>query len=225
VKHDKWLLLSGFAVLSPARTCPHFCGMYQLYHDYFKWLCQLHPSIAHTDANKAFEFISVEEAFGDFRTAIGTNQYIFRLIDYTWGLTADGSYEQQSKQGGFIVAKKIDKRNSLAAGRIATRNQCETIVNDFVSHMVADSQNGHPLFGRSIDSIELLKLNVQPLLNTGDGSYDGLIATFSWQYPNEYRLDCHPVPEWQELSPSTYDGTPPTPPTYWQLGDGGFWST
>lgn len=199
--------------------------MYQLYHDYFLWLCQLHPSLAHTDSNKSFEMISVDEAFGDLRTAAGTNPYMFRLIDYTWGLAADGAYEQQRKEGGFIVAKKVDKRNGVAAGRIAARNQCETIVNDFVSHMVADSINGHPLFGRSVDSIELLKLNVQPLLNTGDGGYDGLIATFSWQYPHDYRLACHPVPEWQELSPSTYDGSAPVTPSYWVLNDGGFWES
>jgi hypothetical protein len=199
--------------------------MFQLYYDYFKWLCQLHPSIAHTDTNKAFEVISVDEAFGDLRTAIGTNQYIFRLIDYTWGLATDGGYEQQSKQGGFIVAKKVDKRNSVAAGRIAARNQCETVVNDFISHMVADSQAGHPLFGNSIDSIELLKLNVQPLLNTAEGSYDGLIASFSWNYPKDYNLACHPVPAWQQLSPTEYDGTPPDTDYggFWQLNDGGNW--
>lgn len=199
--------------------------MFQLYHNYFKWLSQLHPSIAHTDANKAFEMISVDEALGDLRTAIGTNQFIFRLIDYTWGLVADGGYEQQNKVGGYVIAGKIDQRNGLSAGRIAVRNQCETIVNDYITHMVADSRAGHPLFGNSIDSIELLNLNVQPLLNTGDGSYDGLIATYSWNYPNNYNLACHPVPEWQELSPTTYDGSAPTPATYWQLGSGGFWST
>lgn len=198
--------------------------MYQLYHDYFKWLCQLHPSLAHTDTAKSFEVISVDEAFGDLRTGAGTNPFMFRLIDYTWGLVADGDYQQQRKEGGFIVAKKVDKRNGVAAGRITVRNQCETIINDFVSHMVADSINGHPLFGRSIDSIELLKLNVQPLLNTADGSYDGLIATFTWQFPNDYTLACHPVPDWQELSPLEYDGSAPTPTTFWELEDGGLWS-
>jgi hypothetical protein len=198
--------------------------MYQLYHDYFKWLCELHPSLAHTDAAKSFEVISVDEAFCDLRTGAGVNPFMFRLIDYTWGLVEDGDYQQQRKEGGFIVAKKVDKRNGVAAGRITVRNQCETIVNDFISHMVADSQNGHPLFGRSIDSIELLKLNVQPLLNTADGSYDGLIATFSWQFPNDYTLACHPVPAWQELSPTTYDGSAPVTSDYWALNEGGFWS-
>ena len=225
MKHDKWLLLSGFAVLSTARLCLHFCGMFQLYHDYFLWLCQLHPSLAHSDTQRVFEMVSVEEALGDFRGKVSSTGFYFRLVDYTWGVGEKGGFQFQKKQGAFIVGKKIAVRDAPAAARITARNQCETICNDFISHMIADSRNGHPLFSNQSDELSDLKINVQPLLPTGDGSYEGLICTFEFFPEKDYTLACHPVPEWQELSPSTYDGTPPTPPSYWQLGDGGFWST
>lgn len=199
--------------------------MYQLYHDYFEWLCQLHPSLAHTDTQRVFEVVSVEEAIGDFRGKVSSTGFYFRLIDYSWGVDEYGAFQFQRKQGGFIVGKKIAVRSTVAAARIAARNQCERICNDFIAHMLADSKNGHPLFAHQGDELAAFKINVQPLLATGDGSYDGLICTFEFAVENDYTLACHPVPEWQELSPNTYDGTPPTPPTYWQLGEGGFWAT
>jgi hypothetical protein len=123
------------------------------------------------------------------------------------------------------LGKKIDVRNNAAAARIICRNQVETIVNDFITHMIADSRAGHPLFGNGSDDLPSLRLNCQPLLNTGDGSYDGLICTFVFNPPREYDLDCHPVPAWQQLSPTEYDGSPPDTDAsgFWQLNDGGNW--
>lgn len=199
--------------------------MYQLYVNYFKWLCQLHPALLHQDGDKVFEVVSVEEAVGDFRGQVSAGGYFFRLIDYTWGAAETGNFQYQRKQGGFIIGKKLNIRNEGAAARIICRNQVETMVNDFIAHMLADSQNGHPLFGGNADNLEGLNINCQAMLNTGDGSYDGLLCTFEFTPPVEYRLACHPVNTWKQLSPFEYDGTAPEVFGFWELNSSGLWTS
>jgi hypothetical protein len=180
--------------------------MYQLYIDYFLRLCQVHPSLLHTDTQRVFEVVSVEEALGDYRGKVSGTGFYFRLMDYTWGVGSTGAFQFQAKQGGFIIGKKVDARNGTSAGRTAARDQCESMVNDFVAHMLADSRAGHPLFSHGSDELALLKLNVAPLFPSGDGSHDALACTFEFFPAYSYELDCHPVPEWRELSPFDQGG-------------------
>lgn len=178
--------------------------MYSLYVNYFKWLCQLHPSIQHTDATPAFRVISVEEALGDLRGAVSQDGFMFRLIDYTWTVNEAGAFQFQAKQGGFIVAKMINPREDAETQKKTARDEVETIVNDFITHMLADSRAGHPLFSQGGDSLEDFNFRVQPLLPTGDGSYEGLIVTFDFLSGYEYELECHPIHSWRQLSPFSY---------------------
>lgn len=178
--------------------------MYQLYVKYFEWLCALHPSLLHTAANKVFEVISVDDAFGDYRGKYSPSGFFFRLIDPTWSVEEIGRFYFQRKEGGFIVGKKTDLRNANTAARLAVRDAVENVVNDFIAHMVADSQNGHPLFSGGSDSPEMLRINCQPAFTAADGSYDALICTFQFYPEMNYQLACHASPEWQTLSPYTY---------------------
>lgn len=170
-----------------------------------------------------FEVVSVEEAVGDFRGQVSSTGFFFRLIDYTWGVGEVGAYQFQRKQGGFIVGKKLNLRNDGAAVRIICRNQVETIAADFITHMLGDSSNGHPLFGNMADTMESLNINAQSMINTGDGSYDGILVTFEFQPAKEFRLSCHPVTPWQQLSPFQYDGNAPEILGFWELNSGGLW--
>lgn len=200
--------------------------MYELYVNYFKWLCERHPSLLHTDAQKVFELISVEQAYSDFRGKVSSTGFCFRLVDYSWGVGRTGGFEFQRKQGAFIVGKKIDPRGDKVTNKIIARNQCETICVDFITHMVADSQNGHPLFTNNSDDVADLKINVQPLFSTGDGSYDGYIVSFEFAPAREFILSCHPLDDWQQLSPHHYGGEWDLAYegfTNWILNDGGDW--
>lgn len=169
--------------------------------------------------------MSVEDALGAFRGKASSSGFFFHLMDYNWSVDETGAYQFQRKMGGFVIGKRIDIRKNPASARIVCRNQCETIANDFITHMVADSRAGHPLFGNSSDTLQSLKLNVQPAYVVGDGSYDGIVCTFEFSPPRDYELECHPVPAWQQLSPTEYDGTPPDTDAggFWQLNDGGNW--
>lgn len=191
--------------------------MFQLYHDYFFWLCHLHPAFAHSNAQRVFELVSVDEAFGDYRGHASKSGFIFRLIDYTWGIDEIGDFHFQRKRGGFIVAKNMKTRDALPAVRITARNQCETIINDFITHMLADSNNGHPMFSGNQDEPGKLRVNVTPALNIGDGTYDGAMCTYDFCPEHNYALDCHPVDEWQELSPFDY------PSGSWATNSGSRW--
>jgi hypothetical protein len=179
--------------------------MYQLYVKYFEWLCALHPSLLHGTGNKVFEVISVDDAFGDYRGKFSASGCFFRLIDPMWSVEEIGRYHFQRKEGGFVIGKKIDVRNANAAARFAVRDAVETLVNDFISHMVADSQNGHPLFSGGSDSPETLRITCQPAFTAADGSYDALICTFQFYPEINYQLSCHTSEDWQTLSPFQYD--------------------
>lgn len=195
--------MGTISVLFALHRPPDICAMYQTYVNYFRWLCAQHERLLHSDERKVFEVISVEEALGDFRSRIGLEDFYFFLIDYTWSVNELGGFQYQEKQGGFVIAKKLDVRNVVSADRVAARDQLEIVVNDFISHILADAQNGHPLFSNN-DTLSSLKVNVQPLFLTGDGSYDALICTFEFNVPLEYRLECHPSLVWRELSPHNY---------------------
>lgn len=200
--------------------------MFELYVNYFKWLCQLHPSLLHTDQQRVFELVSIEDAYADFSGRVSDTGFYFRLVDYSWGIGSQGAFEFQKKQGAFIVGKRFSASKEIATERIFARNQCETIVVDFLSHMVADSRNGHPLLAFGSDEITSLNANVQPLFNTGDGSYDGMICTFDFYPAREFELNCHPIDEWKTLSPSYYGGAWDLEYeglSDWELNDGGDW--
>lgn len=178
--------------------------MYQLYIDYFKYLCELHPDMLHTDSNRVFEVISIEEAFAQFTETEGNSAIKFRLIDISWSIGKEGAFEFYEIQGGFRIDVFFDRRNGGKEAQITARTNAEKYATDFAIHMIADSQNGHPLFSGSLDDVTELNWNAQPLFNTGDGSYDGLICTFSWKKQLDLTLDCHTEEVWKNLAPFSF---------------------
>ena len=52
--------------------------MFELYRFYFRTLCELHPDLLHTDANRIFRVIHIEEAFGDFRKEVAEKRAAIR---------------------------------------------------------------------------------------------------------------------------------------------------
>lgn len=193
------------SVLSCCSLSGQFCGMIKLYRDYFEWLSRLHHDLLHEDDSMVFETISTDEAEGVLRTQAKEQASIFRLLDPTWVLTQEKGYGEMICEGGFIVATFASSRTEGKEALLSARQKSETIAKDFAIHMIADSRNSHPLFQNSIDSLDDMKWAASPMLNTGDGAYDGVICTFTWRMPFNEDLNCHAEETWRELSPIEYD--------------------
>lgn len=150
------------------------------YRKYFKHQAVHHPDLQHDDASgqRVFEVIDVEEALADFRSISTPKGYLMRLINYTYQIGMnDGADAQKYINGGFIIAKYHSHRRDGEDGFNTAMLQSEKIVDEIIEKMVADSRNGHPLFNRSLDTVN--SINVQPKIYTGDSGYSGWICTFN----------------------------------------------
>lgn len=215
--------MGAAAVLSPPQLRRQFCGMYQLYIDYFEYLCSIHPQLMHSEENKVFSVISIEEAFAQFENPGTGRKVFFRLIDLSWRLGNDGGFNYYDCEGGFQLIVFFDKRNEGSSAQLAARSTAEKYATDFATHMMGDSRNGHPLFSSSIDELKDMGWNATPLLNTGDGSYDGLNCTFHFKKQLNAELACHSETQWQELSPFSYGDFGLNSGGAWQLNNEGNW--
>ncbi len=181
-------------------------GIYKLYKDYFLHLNKCHPKVLHdSSGNTIFELVTIEEAFGDFRGQIAEKSYMFRLIEYTWGL--DDNYTsngKQTKQGGFIIAKYHSDRAQGSEEYAEAIADTEEIALDFAEKMCADSKESHPLFYYSIDTLKHMNWNAQVVRHIGDGTYSGWLCTF--QFDSWFRncIGEHTDTKWKKPSPHTY---------------------
>ena len=174
------------------------------YVKYFKYQCEIHPKILHKDdvGDRCFAVIDIEEALGEFRTASKEKGVMFRAIIPFWNLPDEYSGNSRvAVQGGFIVAKYHSSRETDSVEFIRAMDESKEIALDFAEKMVADSQNGHPLFHYSINSIQHLNWNAQPRTNIGDGSYSGYLCTFTFQTHFRNCLAMHDDENWKQPTP------------------------
>jgi hypothetical protein len=159
---------------------PHFWNVkdIQLYYDYFRHQAETHNLLLHqeTEGQRVFEIIEIEDALGDFRSGVKRQDYIMRLINYTFVVGQRSHQATKELQGGFIIAKWYNENEGGKAAYINALVAAEQVMNDMISKMIIDSRNGHPLFDNYFDSEQ--DINVQPVRNTGDGSYAGWMAIF-----------------------------------------------
>lgn len=149
-----------------------------MYHDYFKHQAINHPALAHTDDNRVFEEIGVDEDYGDYRTKVKGKDYVMRLIEYTYQPGQDqGGYFRKVMRGAFMVAKFYSARNNTSTEYRAAKAAAERVMDDLIEKMVADSRNGHPLFGYRMDSNQ--DFQVAPVNRVGDGAYVGWEVVFT----------------------------------------------
>lgn len=191
--------------------------MFELYKFYFQKLCELHPQLLHSDTNKVFRLIHVEEAFGDFRNEIPEKKYFFRLIIPTYGFTDQGSDGRRKMQCGFLIGKYFDKRTQGESGYVDALENCRTIADDFFEKMIEDSRLGYPLFNHGSNKPSDLNWNAQVQNSTGDGTYAGLICTFEIEQGVVICIDQHNDDTWRQPTPE--------PPTFWLTAEGDFYLT
>lgn len=149
---------------------------YNLYRNYFKHQATAHPELAHSDAvgSRVFAEIKLEDSFGDFRTAAKAKGYIFRLMDYDYQVGRFDHEITKRISGGFVVAHFF-QRDKLS-DYLSAKNKAETVMDQVIEKMIADSENGHPLFHGSFDANQ--DITVQPVEYTGDASYVGYRCVF-----------------------------------------------
>lgn len=153
--------------------------LFDLYRAYFKHQAKNHPDLLHSDASggRVFEVISVDEAIGDLRTSGKEKDFILRLLDYTYEVSDDTQSQiRKYIQGGFIVAKYHSPRSGGKESYYTAMEESERVMDELIAKMIADSQNGHPLFFHSLDSRQ--NITVNPLVSTEDGTYSGWICFF-----------------------------------------------
>lgn len=150
-----------------------------LYIAYFKHQAVNHPDLLHDDAvgSRVFEVITVEEALGDFRTAVAEKNYIMRLMHYTYNVGDRGLNEVRKYiQGGFIIAHyHSDKAGTVT--QLEAMALAEKVVDEIIEKMIADSKAGHPLLYHSLDSKQ--DITVSPVMYVGDNSYSGWMCLFN----------------------------------------------
>lgn len=151
----------------------------KLYRDYWKHQAKAHPTLAHTDAARVFQVITIEQALGDYRVGVQAQGWIFRLIEPTYRILLDDSGRYRKyMQGGYVVAKWIDFRAADEDTRHQIVDQVEQVNDDLIAKMIADSMNDFPLFNHSLDSNQQISSELVPI--TGDASYIGIRTIYSW---------------------------------------------
>lgn len=144
-----------------------------------------------------------------------------RLINYTYVVGQRTHQATKEIQGGFIIAKHFNPRGSHQE-YLNAMIAAEEVMDDFISKMIRDSREGHPLFDNYMDSEQ--DITIQPVLDTGDGTYCGWMCIFRTK---QFFDNC--------FNPNTTvwaDGgiTPPTIPAPgnvdgWETVAGGYWLT
>ena len=178
--------------------------MYELYQAYFKHQCEIHPELLHKDelGARVFEMSSLEEAWGNARTQNLEKGIIFLLIDYSYGLGGpQAGDDRQLKQGGFLIAKHADNRENGSPATLAAIATCEKIANQIAVKMIADSQNEHPLFNYSINTLQDMGWNAQVVREVGDGSYYGWLCVFDFSNYIDTCLGNEEDENWKQLTP------------------------
>ncbi len=157
-----------------------------LYVDYFKHQVMSHPEMDYqVGVNEVFRVVNVEESIGDLRSGGSTDGYLFRLIMYTYRVSRSSKQADAKKYltGGWIIAKGHSPRTDGTNGFLQAMADAEKINDEIIEKMIADSENGHPLFYHSFNTDQ--QINSQPKVHATGAGYSGWLTTF--QFSNWFR--------------------------------------
>lgn len=187
--------------------------LFKTYHDYFEALAIVHPDIAHKiDDRIAFELISVEEAFGKFRSTVPRTGSIIRLLEYSHIFTQDDQI-LRDVQGGFFVLTRHSEREGGKTEFYDAMHQSDKVAHTLIHKMISDSREGHPLFDHSLNAANSFRVN--QAIRAGDINWSGFIVNFNFK------------PIWDVCisdDPFVTAGWTLSPGETWML-DGESWST
>jgi hypothetical protein len=150
--------------------------------DYYKALAENHPTLAHNESagNRAFEVVSYEEAFSDFRTGAQEKTFFMRLVLPTVSFSRSGNNAKKHYQCGIMVGRYYSTREGDKTAKITAWAAAEKVADDIIARMVYDSREGHQLFFNTIDTVDNLNLNGDFIDVQGDGSYAAVMYLFDF---------------------------------------------
>ena len=169
---------------------------YLLYRAYFEHQCANHPDLLHLNeqGRKVFEVMDIEEAISDFRGKIKEKDFIFRLLNYNYTVSDNGSTQDQKNfTGGFIIARYFDVRNTGKSSYYQAMESTEKLVDEFIEKIISDSREGHPLWNYSLDYRQ--DFNIQPRIALTP-SYAGWSVVFRWSHPIRICITDPSAPAW-----------------------------
>jgi hypothetical protein len=193
-----------------------------LYYDYFKHQAENHVLLRHSDeaGNKVFDVIDIETALGDFRSGVKRQDYIFRLINYTYVITQDTHEATKEIQGGFLIARYYNVNANGPDDYKEAMDAAEIVVDDMIKKMIADSHNGHPLFDHYFDADQ--DITVQPVNHKGDGTYCGWMCIFRTKQYFGNCLEGTSMTRWDDNGQTPYEGNGGSPGV-WENTEEGDW--
>jgi hypothetical protein len=134
--------------------------------------------LGHTDTNRVFEMVGVDEDWGDLRTRVKGKDYAIRVTEYTFQSGQDqGGIFRKVIRGAMLVAKFHSPRNDSSDQYHTALNAAERMHDDIIEKMIRDSRNGHPLFGGALDRVQ--DFQSAPAPKPLDGSYAGWEVVFT----------------------------------------------
>jgi len=167
-----------------------------------------------------FAIIDIETALGDFRSGAKRQDFIFRLINYTYVVTQDSHEATKEIQGGFLVAKYCNVNADGPQSYEDAIDAAEVVMDDMIKKMIADSHNGHPLFDHYFDASQ--DITIQPVNYTGDGTYVGWMCIFRTKQYFGNCLETTSITRWDDNGVTPYDENGGTPGV-WENTDQGAW--
>jgi hypothetical protein len=171
---------------------PEICHManYQEFCEYFQSLCEQNNLIAHTDVRKKFFRMSMEEFLSGTHSSLPGFDYgpAFIFINYMTTLDTKPTLIE-GKQLMFYILQGFPSGNYEK--EMEARNNCELAVMQFISRMIHDSQNNHPIFTRGFDKAD--KVRIIPEQISATANYVGCQVVIYFGHPSQL---CFTPSEW-----------------------------
>lgn len=147
---------------------------------YFKYLCEQHPLLLHTDTvgERVFEVRDLDNAFGALRTGAKEKNFLVRFVLPTITERRYDNNAWKVYQAGLLVLKYHGKRETVDNDIIEALDAAEQVSDDFIARIVSDSRNGYELFGSALDNVDNLHVQAEFLTFQLDGTYSGILAMF-----------------------------------------------
>jgi len=157
-----------------------------LYCKYFKHQAIHHPDLCHDDDTQVvFQIIDVQEALSDMRSAKNPKLIYMRLIQFS-STTEDNQADdtQEYLTGAFQILAHHSDRSSKSDHLKDVLEKTKKITDEIKVKMIADSNDGHPLFYYSLNTAK--NFRVVPFLSEASSGYSGWSCSF--QFSNHFSV-------------------------------------
>lgn len=130
----------------------------QSYEDYFKNVAAKLPEIQHSEQNKRFEIMDIEEVFGEVKKDMDLDAFCL-FLDYYEGLldlkNIDNPFNNQLC--AFQIIRKLDSRSDTDS-KVKLLDQAETIAKKIIAKMIHDAYERSHFKNLEFSEIPLLKV-------------------------------------------------------------------